>query len=133
MKKFSKIYKKERINILSYPFSKRIISVFNFINFFNLKLLLITLFGLIIVSIVFYIFQIASLISTKYQIQNYQKQINTILQKNAELEINLAKINSLNAIDEKIQEFGFEKANKVYYIQILEKSVAKKDIIKKEQ
>ena len=127
MKKFIKNHKKEKVGVLIFPISKKIIALSKSVYILNLKILIIFLLGLVIFSLIFYIFQVASLISAKYQIQKYQKKINEILEKNTELEINLAKINSLEEITQKMQELGFEKTKKVYYLQILETPVAKKE------
>jgi hypothetical protein len=64
-------------------------------------------------------------VSESYQLQKYQKKIDELSQENKLLEINSVKVNSLESIHEKVQELGFEKVDKIYYIQVLG-STAKK-------
>ncbi len=86
----------------------------------NVKFLLILSIIFIILFLAVYIFQISTVISQGYQIQSYQKKIDEVAQTNKNLEINTVKINSLENIDAKIQELGFEKTDKIDYLQILE-------------
>lgn len=90
------------------------------VNVINIKLLAALGVILIITFLAFYIFQIGKVISQGYQIQNYQKKIDDIAEKNKILEINAVKINSLENIDSKIHSLGFEKIDKINYIQVLE-------------
>lgn len=108
---------------LIYPISYLPLSLLKFLFSLNLKFILILNVIFIILLLGFYIFQTATLISQGYQIQNYQNKLNKISEENKNLEINFMKINSLENIDKKIQELGFERIDKVYYIQILESSV----------
>jgi hypothetical protein len=75
----------------------------------------------------FYVFQISSVISQGYQIHNYQKKIDSFAEENKILEINSVKINSLGNVESQIQQLGFEKVDKIHYIQILESSVVTAD------
>jgi len=93
---------------------------------FNLKIVWILSIFLIITLLVFYIFQIKSVISEGYLLQNYQKKLNKLSQENEILEINLAQVNSLGNIEKEIQKLGFEKIDKVYYIQVLESQIVTK-------
>ena len=92
----------------------------------NLKFFLILNSILIIIFLVFYIFQVNALISEGYQIQNYQKKIEKLTSENKILEINSFKMNSLENIENKIQNLGFQKTDKIYYIQILEGQMVSK-------
>lgn len=93
---------------------------------FSLKLFWILSFVPIISLLAFYIFQVNFLTKETYQIQNYQKKINKIIQENENLIIDSAKLNSFSNIETLIKDFGFEKAEKIHYIQILESQVATK-------
>jgi hypothetical protein len=90
----------------------------------NLRYVLISGIFLSILLLGFYVFQITSVISAGYQIQDSQETANRFLQENKTLEINSARTNSLAEVSQKIQELGFEKMSRVYYIQMLESSVA---------
>lgn len=95
-------------------------------NLPNLKFFWILSIILIIALIGFYVFQINSIVSESYQIQNYQKTLNAISQKNEILEINLAQVNSLENIKNQIEELGFEKVGQVHYIRVLESQIVTK-------
>ena len=92
---------------------------------FNLKLFWIFSLILIITLLVFYIFQFNALTSETYKIQDSQKKINELFSENENLEIKLAKLNSLASIETLIKEFDFEKVDKIHYIQILESQIVK--------
>jgi len=92
----------------------------------NLKFFLILNSILIIIFLISYIFQVNALISESYQIQNYQKKIEKLTSENKILEINSFKMNSLENIENKIQNLGFQKTDKIYYIQILEGQMVSK-------
>lgn len=78
------------------------------------------IFLLAIPFLVFYVFQTSSMVSESYQLQKYQKEIDELSAQNKFLEISSVKVNSLESIDRKAQELGFEKIGKIYYIQILD-------------
>jgi len=111
-----------KVLILNLPFS-----IFRFLRWkFPVELFYWLIFFAIGVSLVFYIFQINTLISENYQIKNYRQKIETLTNENNDLEINSLKINSLENIEAKIKNLGFEKINKIYYIQILENQIVSK-------
>jgi hypothetical protein len=89
-----------------------------------LKFFLISCVILTILLLGFYVFQITGVISAGYQIQSNQKLADGLLQESKTLEIDSARVNSLADVSGKIEALGFEKMNKVYYIQMLESSVA---------
>lgn len=91
----------------------------------SFKKLLIFSAVLIISLLALYIFQVNSVVSESYQIQKYQKKITELSEENKILEINSLQLNSLVNIENKVQELGFEKADKIYYIRLLEGQVAK--------
>jgi predicted PurR-regulated permease PerM len=92
---------------------------------FSFKILFILSLVLVITLLTFYIFQINDLTSKAYQVQNSQKKINDLSSENETLEIELSKSNSLVNIETLIQEFNFEKAAKIHYIQISENQIVK--------
>ncbi len=81
------------------------------------------IFFLVMPLLVFYIFQISSVVSESYQLQRYQKKIDELSGENKFLEINSVKVNSLESVDIRVQELGFEKIGKIHYIQIPDSSV----------
>ena len=94
----------------------------------QISLKMVWIFASIIITflLVFYIFQTNFLVSESYLFQGYQKKLNKASLENETLLINSVEFNSLTNIEEKIKELGFEKADKVYYLQILEGQVATK-------
>jgi len=93
---------------------------------FNLKIFLIFEILLIVFLLISALFQTNIITTLGYQLQDFQRKANEISQENKSLEIDFAKINSLKNIEEKVQQLGFEKINKVYYLEIIESSVAAK-------
>lgn len=91
---------------------------------FSLKIFWILSFVLIISLLIFYIFQVNALTVETYQIHNFQKKISTILKENESLRISSAKLNSSSNLETLIKDFGFEKTEKIHYIQILGGQVA---------
>lgn len=82
------------------------------------------LFISIISLLVFYIFQINSLTSQNYLLQNQEKRLAEMKKEREQLEINLAKVNSLANIENYSQNQNFERISQIKYIQILNTSVA---------
>ena len=105
------------------------ISVFRWFPFklrFNSKIFLILGFILIISLLIFYIFQVNALAEENFKIEISQKKTDKLTQENEILSINSLKLNSLPNIETLIKDFGFEKVQKINYVQILESQVAKK-------
>ena len=92
---------------------------------FSLKLFWIISFILIITLLGLYISQVNHLTYETYQLQNSQKKIDELSFENEILEIKLAKLNSLVNIENLIEKFNFEKADKIHYIQISESQIVK--------
>jgi len=92
----------------------------------SLKFFLILSSVLIIAFLVSYIFQVNALTFESYQIQNYQKKIENLTRENKILEINSFRMNSLANIKNEIQNLGFQKIDKIHYIQILESQMVSK-------
>lgn len=111
------------INLI-FPFSIRFLIILKQ----KIKLKIFWILGSIsIISLlVFYIFQANAIVSEGYQIQTHQKKINELSQENEISAINLAQINSLGNIEIKIKDLGFEKIDKIRYIQVLESQIATK-------
>mgnify|MGYP001614102172 FL=1 len=62
------------------------------------------------------------MIKSSYLIQGYQKQIDSLSEKNKVLEVDFAKTSFMGTIGQKTQEMSFEKVKEVKYMQILEAS-----------
>ncbi|MBU4205018.1 hypothetical protein KKE19_03470 [Patescibacteria group bacterium] len=92
----------------------------------NWKAFLLLNFCVLLFLTVFYALQINNITNGSYLIKSYQKKIETLLQENNNLEINLAQISYLENVQEKTAELGFEKIQTIKYIQILDNSLAKK-------
>lgn len=90
---------------------------------FSWKTLWTLSFILIISLLISYIYQINALAEETYRIQNYQKKTNQISQENDSLLANSLKQNSLSNIEALIKDSGFERVQKIHYIQVLERQV----------
>lgn len=92
---------------------------------FNLKSFVIS-FILIIISLVgFYFFQLNLLIFANSQIKKSQETIKKLTIENGNLEVQLARNNSLSSIEDLIKNLDFVKVDKIYYLQILENQIVK--------
>lgn len=92
----------------------------------NLRIFRILIFLFVIPLLVFYIFQTNNMISDGYQIRSLQKGLDGTAKENRILEINYARTKSLEIIEKRVQELGFEKIGRINYFQVLENSVAVK-------
>ena len=90
-----------------------------------LKIFWIISFISILALLVFYIFQVNILVSEISLIQSYEKKLADLLRENETLTINSAQVNSLDNLEQLIQQFGFEKVRKIHYIKISEEIVTK--------
>ena len=86
----------------------------------NKRYLFFSAFSFFVVIFIFSIFQITTYISSQYLLKNYQEQIQKLAQENRNLEVASLRNISLENIEEKISEIGFEKVDKIHYIQVLE-------------
>ena len=93
---------------------------------FSWKKFWIANFVLIIALLVTYIVQVNSLARETYQIIDYQKKINSLDQENETLISDGLKLSSLSNIETTIKDYGFEKTQKIHYIQVLERQVVTK-------
>ena len=75
---------------------------------------------------IFQAFQMNALTKEILMIENYQRRLNLLEQENAILQINSAQINSLRQVEKRMKELGFEKAERVRYIHLLESPVIAK-------
>ena len=83
-------------------------------------------FILILSLFILYIIQVNSLAKETYQIQSYQQEIEKLTQENEYLLSDAVKLSSLSNIETIINNSGFEKAQKIHYIQVQEKQVVTK-------
>lgn len=81
---------------------------------------------LIIILFFFYIYQVNAEVSERYLVQDYNKKIKELSRENGDLEIQAARLNSLDKIAELVKPFNFEKTKKIHYIKVLETQVVAK-------
>jgi len=93
---------------------------------FNLRIFWILPLVLTGILLVFCIFQINSVIQKAYLLQGYEKKLNEISRENKKLEINFAKVNSLENIESLVKNLNYEKVGKIRYIQVLEGQIVTK-------
>lgn len=91
----------------------------------NLKMVYVFSTLLSSLMLVFYIYSVNELTKGAYLIKNYNKEINTLLNENKELEANFAKASFLGEVQQKAKELSFEKTKEVKYVEILDSSLAK--------
>ncbi len=70
--------------------------------------------------IIFCVLQLNAYTKEIYLIQNYEKKLSELTQKNKILEVNFSKANSLDRIGSYVQNQAFEKVGEVKYIRLLE-------------
>jgi predicted PurR-regulated permease PerM len=83
-------------------------------------------FFLLLICLIFYIFQITFVTQYTFLIKDYQKKITVLSQENLNLEIALAKEDSLLRIDKLVENLKFEKIGQIHYFQLREEQVAAK-------
>jgi hypothetical protein len=91
----------------------------------NKKVLILLSALAVVFLLVFYVFQINNLVSSKYFLTAQQKSLKNLSQENEKLEANLASLGSLNDIEGKVSQLGFERIGQIHYVQILEGAVAR--------
>lgn len=74
----------------------------------------------------FYVFQAISKNNDKYLIKEYEMKLSKVLRQSQNLEINLAKTNSLDSIIALAGKFNFEKVEKIHYIKVLSNQMVAK-------
>jgi hypothetical protein len=92
---------------------------------FNLRIFLTVSFILIITLLIFYVFQVNEMTAASYLIRNDEKKIAEFSNENKNLQISLSQTNSLENLERMIQGLGYEKVEKVKYIQVLEGKVVR--------
>ena len=75
-------------------------------------------FIIITFSLFFYVYSINELTRGAYLIKKYEKAADSLLQKNKTLEVGFAKSGFVGNLEAKTKELGFEKIQKIKYIQI---------------
>lgn len=77
--------------------------------------------------LIFYIFQLGVITQKIYLIEDSQRELSALSEKNKSLEINFARLDSLSNIDDHLAISNFVKAaaKEIKYIQILDSEVAK--------
>ena len=89
---------------------------------FSLRIFMILGFVLIVLLLIFYVFQVNEVTRASFLISNYQKKIEELSQKNKNLEINFSQLD----LGPLLKNLGYEKIEKIYYIQILETQMVTK-------
>lgn len=92
----------------------------------GIKIILVLSFLSIIGLFILFVWQVNSFVLANYIYKNYQKKLNEILTESKDLEINFSQSNSLKNLETLATNFNFEKADKIYYIQVLEGQVVVK-------
>ena len=113
-------------NALSITFPFSIVSSFDLKRVLKLRYLLVLSVASALLMAGFYIFQVNAIISEGYSINDYQSKLTQLSQDNKRLEVSSLKSNSLNITEQKIQELGFEKIDKINYIQLIDNQVVTK-------
>ncbi len=81
---------------------------------------------LIVTLLVFYIFQVNRGVSERYSIQKYENRLIELSKENQNLEISSVQVISLDNILSLLENSGFEKTDKVYYIKVPDTQVVTK-------
>ena len=76
------------------------------------------------VMLVFYVFLVNQLVGGAYAIKDYNMQITALVLENRDLQAYFAESSFLGGIQEKAQQFSFEKTTNVKYLQILQSALA---------
>jgi len=102
-------------------------NVLSFVDFLNLKKQWIILVGSVFLFLVgFYLYQIFNLTHLNFLISQYQKEISKLSSQIKSSEIEFSKKLSLNALEEKMENFSeFERVKKIYYVQVFDENFAK--------
>lgn len=108
------------------PYSLTIVHPFSLKGKWSLRIFLVLGCILVLTLYLFYIVQVNQLAREQFLVQDYEGRIGQLLEHNETLKINWSKSNSLNNIDDYLQNHNFGKVGQVRYIRILESSVAKK-------
>lgn len=108
---------------LAYSTVKNKVSFLSFLNI-NWKIYYIFCFIVLLSLAAFYVIQINSMTSSSYLIKNYQREINSLLEENKDLEMNFARADIMESVRLKAQALNFQRVKEVKYVQILETSLA---------
>lgn len=92
----------------------------------NWKLVCLAGFSICLGLLVFYVWQINALTRGSYLINDYQKQITKLSDKNKNLQISFAENSFLGQALEKIHALNFQKTTSVKYIQVPDNFLAKR-------
>lgn len=109
---------------LSYPASSKKLVL---PNLFRIKLKTLWALALIpiLILLIVYVFQVIEMGEATYAIKLDQRKLAELSRENENLEIGFFQKSSLDNIENKICELGFEKVEKIHYIQILGSSIVK--------
>lgn len=84
----------------------------------NLKAVCLLGLSLTISLVAFYIFQINKVTQMSFTVANYENQITDLNKESKNLESSFSGLSSLSSIEALLAAQGYEKVDKVYYIQV---------------
>jgi len=88
------------------------------------KVFMVLGFTLTLFLIFSYVAQYVAMVKAGYLIKNSEERIEALYQENKNLEINFAHVTSLENIKEIAQNLGYQKTERIKYIEVLESSLA---------
>lgn len=74
----------------------------------------------------FYIFQVNAITQASFNIANYDKDLANLQKELKNLQLNFSGLSSLSNLEVLLVSRGYEKVDKIQYIQVLESTVAQK-------
>jgi hypothetical protein len=80
----------------------------------------------VLMLLVLHVFQVNAETAERYAVSKYEVSLNEISKENKKLELASFQANSLAATSVLIQDLGFERAEKIGYIKILDNKVVSK-------
>jgi len=75
------------------------------------------------VMLVIYVVLINNLTQGSYLIKNYNKQMDTLLTQNKNLQTSFAESGFLGNVQDRVQALSFEKTTQITYVQLLDNSL----------
>ncbi len=90
---------------------------------FNWKAIYGLAIAVLAVMLVVYVVLINGLTQGSYLIKNYNKQMDTLLTQNEDLQTSFAESGFLGNVQAEVQAMSFEKTTQITYVQILDNSL----------
>lgn len=89
----------------------------------NLKVVII---GMVILTGFAYLVQVNKVSTTGFEIQELEQKAGELKKENAKLELEAARLESLNTIEERVQKLNLVSTEKVDYLEIPDSQLAQK-------